>query len=572
MATLLTELIADFSTALAAKMAIGATTATLQSATDSDGVALPAGQYNFTLDGDNAQKEYIVATLAGTALTAIKTITRQGTQTAGCVREHRVGAKVEITDFAAILYMKNLLNGTTDLDATDPLKYDGVATINNNAHLATKKYVDDTASAGASDSDETTKGILELATSAEARYGDDTGSTTAPLATRPSHLAILSHEHKTNSYKYGENVTAGDVLYLKTADSKWWKADGSAAATADDTYGIAFETGVTDNFKYVLLPGSQCETVTGLTTAGLVYLSDTAGTASNVAGTYKKVIGFSPDGTSMFFYPQLRIDDLAGSTLTTALANEVATFFGATDITGAQAETLTDGSDAGVLHNHLTQINKYEGAGEATQLKTYWAFTLSGVDGWTNERDFVINVAGGASIGVHATTDNTQSLITPIMAYLTTGASDRNIRFDDNKDVIVEFGWCDDNDQAGVEQSGFGLASTGVAFQDYDDQTVDAACFTRDAAKNLYAHTSNAGVGHTETLIAGISLGVLQTYRIEFNPGVDVKFYINGVLKATHTTNLPDGTNTINFGIGASGNSDASSTMIIVAPHCLIEK
>ena len=37
-------IIADFRTALAAKMAVGATTGTLQSAIDDDGVALPTGR------------------------------------------------------------------------------------------------------------------------------------------------------------------------------------------------------------------------------------------------------------------------------------------------------------------------------------------------------------------------------------------------------------------------------------------------------------------------------------------------------------------------------------------------
>ncbi|HAU38851.1 MAG TPA: hypothetical protein DCX07_14185 [Phycisphaerales bacterium] len=38
--------------------------------------------------------------------------------------------------------------------------------------------------------------------------------------------------------------------------------------------------------------------------------------------------------------------------LTAALANEAATFFGATDLSGAEAETLSDGSDADTLHTH----------------------------------------------------------------------------------------------------------------------------------------------------------------------------------------------------------------------------
>jgi len=41
--------------------------------------------------------------------------------------------------------MNDLLNGTTGLNSLIPLKYDGVANISTSNHIATRKYVDDTA-------------------------------------------------------------------------------------------------------------------------------------------------------------------------------------------------------------------------------------------------------------------------------------------------------------------------------------------------------------------------------------------------------------------------------------------
>src|SRR5882724_8154026 len=124
MSTKLAVVLADFTTQLASAMAIGATTATLQSATDDDGVALPAGVYFFAIDGNNAQKEHIVATLSGTSLTGISSVSRQGVQASGVVRSHRVGSTVTLTDFAHIKYLNDLLKGTTNLDASVPLGYD----------------------------------------------------------------------------------------------------------------------------------------------------------------------------------------------------------------------------------------------------------------------------------------------------------------------------------------------------------------------------------------------------------------------------------------------------------------
>jgi hypothetical protein len=147
-------------------MAVGATTASLQSATDDDGNALPAGRYFFAIDGDNSSKEHISSDLSGTSLTNIKTVSRQGVEAAGCVRAHRVGASVALTTFAHIKFINDLVKGTTDLDASDPLKYDATATINNDNHLATKAYVDGVAIAGAPDSSSTVKGITKLSVAA----------------------------------------------------------------------------------------------------------------------------------------------------------------------------------------------------------------------------------------------------------------------------------------------------------------------------------------------------------------------------------------------------------------------
>lgn len=146
MSTELGIIIADFKTSLAAKITVGGTTGTLLSATDDDGVVLPNGKYFFTIDGDNSSKEHISCDLVGTtkAITNIKTVARgTGIETAGTLREHRIGATVTITDFAHIKKINNLLDGTTGLNADKPLKYDDDPILTDSKELATKKYVDE---------------------------------------------------------------------------------------------------------------------------------------------------------------------------------------------------------------------------------------------------------------------------------------------------------------------------------------------------------------------------------------------------------------------------------------------
>lgn len=162
MTATLGKIAADFSTTLNLKTAIWATSATLDSATDDDGVALPTWTYFLTLDRKSANKEYIKCTLTGTALTDIYHVSRQGVLTSGTTKTHRKGATVEITDFAIIKKMLDLLDGTNDLNASVPLKYDGTATISNANHLATKAYVDGIAIAGSPDATTSTKGITTM--------------------------------------------------------------------------------------------------------------------------------------------------------------------------------------------------------------------------------------------------------------------------------------------------------------------------------------------------------------------------------------------------------------------------
>lgn len=163
MTQLLVKIAADFSTTLVSKTAVGATSATLTSGLDLDGVQLPTGTYGFTIDRNNAQKEHFTATLTGSALTNIKTVTRgTGVGTSGLVRTHRKGAEVIITDHVALKRMLDVLDGTTSLDSATPLSYDGTATISTANQLATKAYVDGVAIAGAADSSTTVKGITKM--------------------------------------------------------------------------------------------------------------------------------------------------------------------------------------------------------------------------------------------------------------------------------------------------------------------------------------------------------------------------------------------------------------------------
>jgi len=193
MATELATMVADFRTTLATEIAIGGTSGTLQSITDADGNTLANGTYYFTLDGDGTAKEHIKCTLTGTALSNIRTVSRKGVQASGTVRKHRIGAMVQITNFAHIKYMLDLLDGTTDLNASVPLAYDGVATLTPGSNeLCTVEYADALTFAGAPNGSTMQKGIFEEATVAEQGTAAAIGGTGARLVVANANLVKTS--------------------------------------------------------------------------------------------------------------------------------------------------------------------------------------------------------------------------------------------------------------------------------------------------------------------------------------------------------------------------------------------
>ncbi len=251
------NIIADFSTILALKVAAGATTATLVSATDSDGVALPTGTYGFTIDRKNSNKEYITATLTGTALTDIKTIAvGTGIASTGFARAHRRNAEVIISDFVVIKRLQDVFETGYDYAISPTSDY----------MLATKKYVDDLALGGATTVDKVT---------------------VAGIA--------------------GETLAAGNLVYLKVADARWWKCDADDASTIDNVMlGIAQGSGTAGNAitSGVLIKGVDSNQ-SALSAFTVYYASNTAGGISSSSGTITRVIGISHPSvaTKLYFDP-----------------------------------------------------------------------------------------------------------------------------------------------------------------------------------------------------------------------------------------------------------------------------
>lgn len=298
----------DFETGLDQAVAEGATTATLISITDTDGVVLANGYYGFTIDNDTDYKEYILCTLTGTALTSVFSVSDQGVATSGFANYHRRGASVQITDHVSLLRVIQNLTGVVDLDGGVALAYDSTPTLNDGLQLATVQYVLDTVNGGA------------VSFNAQVVAGDA-----------------------------GETIADGDWVYQLTTDGEWYKTDADAAATSLAVrIGKARGAGTNGNAITGGVFISGLETVGTYTPGQAYYLSNTAGALSTSAGTNSVLVGYGDANSDLLLRtnPLSAVDAAAGTVGTPSAVNKFVTEAGTSADATDQSQTTQNGTTA----------------------------------------------------------------------------------------------------------------------------------------------------------------------------------------------------------------------------------
>lgn len=173
--------VALFETSLASKITSTATSMTLITGTDKEGNSL-SGTYGFVIDEGTASEEFVTASCTATACSSLArgiSVVTGNTEITALKKSHRRGASVKISNHPQLAVISRILNG----DETIPniISYASQPTFTGNEEIPTKKYVDDTVSAGAPDASTTTKGLVEIATTAELIAGTASGGTSALL-------------------------------------------------------------------------------------------------------------------------------------------------------------------------------------------------------------------------------------------------------------------------------------------------------------------------------------------------------------------------------------------------------
>ena len=278
-------------------------------------------------------------------------------------------------------------------------------------------------------------------------------------------------------------------------------------------------------------------TATGGTGALLVVTNDALVKTSSGAGDENKLPVLNASGK------------LATGFMPTNIA-EADTFFGSTDITWAEAETLTDGSNADTLHTHNTKELGTNKAG------TYFTFQCPSDDNMWSAQNCALIATNYPTIKLDA---SSTSWFYEIGGFLQPGGY---LNFTDEKELELEF--------FAIFTDADGDISIGTGNRAYTfESVVRGAMLTYDdSANTLYARTGNGTNQESTDVTSGITVTQPNLYRIVHTPE-SVKYYINGSLVATHTTYI----NTVSESMGfiACGNLVGMAGFQFTPPIVTIE-
>jgi len=351
----------------------GATSFSVDTTLDGYGDDLDTLVLQFTLDKGLSTEEHIIGTV-DTATSKITSVSYLNVATgeiagAGTQYGHRKGSgTIEITSFPYLTHAIRALTGAKQLDSTlTPMAYDGDPGLTPGSdELCTVDYADNLAIAGSPNATESQKGIVEQATAAEGQAGTDTGATGASLFAVPSEIAANTQNQQ---HMFAADSGAADAYAITLAPAPGAYASGQKFCFLATN----------------LNTGASTLDVNGLGAKNILKANDQALEAGDIeAGQIVEVVY---NGT------EFEMQTPVGSHLTTAIATETTNFFSATDISGSEAETLTDGSVADTLHSHSTpafMMTANDGAGGAANGARQVSMAKDG-------RDFYVSTPDGAS-------------------------------------------------------------------------------------------------------------------------------------------------------------------------------
>lgn len=390
----------------------------------------------------------------------------------------------------------------------------------------------------------------------------------------------------------GETVAVDQLVYLKVSDGRWWLADADTAATVENVVlGIAQGSGTAGNSISggILTYGINTFSGITLTANTKYYASNTAGGFSSSAGTFEVTVGESQTTTTIFFNPRFdqqltenQQDALAGTsgtpsasnlfvtnddTATAATASKVARRLASGDVTvpttptnttDAASKAYVDLGDSALTTTQQQSVNTLETQAawftwtapvivDASDVPVGWETTGTPVNSSSLDH-------GGAGYTVIGGTGGGGLIVATSVPG--NGSSDKYTAAS-SKDIKVKNRVQFDTTPSAGNSIGFGFADATGTLDDDPTSTATNIRFVNQAGV-LYAVNSNGTTNTATNISSGLTITSWNTYEIVFNPGTNILFYVNGAVKATHTTNLPTGSLQY-FGYG----TEVSDSMLV---------
>ena len=129
----------------------------------------------------------------------------------------------------------------------------------------------------------------------------------ADLTITPANVGIVERTAVTRNVQIGESVTAGQALYLKVADGKYWLADCLVAAEANVAC-IAATGGAADDYVVAVFPTSKIDIGATVDVGTIYVLSESGGimpAADLAPADYVTVIGVGITTAQINFKPDV---------------------------------------------------------------------------------------------------------------------------------------------------------------------------------------------------------------------------------------------------------------------------
>ncbi len=318
--------VAVFETALQSAITSSASSMTLAANSVTGGSTL-SGFNCFTVDEGSSQAEYICGTVSGTSVTAlmrgIDPVTATTTN-ATLQFAHRRGADVKITDFPLLQILRNQVNGNETLPNLLSYTSGTVCSASSaNSNICDKHYIDTQVSAGAANANETTNGLSQLATGAQASSGTSLGSTAARL-TLPASLATSTCQATGNNVMISSSTTG-------KLDAGCLATNGNSTYSGANTFsgGTMFTASTTNTATTTLAASSVTNNALTINTVPYQYPSTLTGIASSSSlitnGTNGVLTYGNPDW--IYLNPTQQTMSTASSTYVSAIlpANSLGT-------------------------------------------------------------------------------------------------------------------------------------------------------------------------------------------------------------------------------------------------------